>query len=410
MINYYLCVLIFCWLSLLILAILVYENDRLSLRAKGMFYLTFALISAAAYAEYCGVMLDGKEEYPSWGLMVAKCADYSLTPMCVVALANMRIHTIWKKTMTRILLLNAVFQVFGVIFGWTVSIDEHHYYHHGPLFPVYILICLVIIVLLSVQFIQYGKNFRRQNRLSLYCIMLLVVLSIIIQESSINCRIVYLGMTLAAALLFIHYTEFSQLAADDVLSEQRVQLMLSQIKPHFLYNVLGSIEMLCDMNPKAAKLATRKFSRYLRGNMDAISGPSQIPFERELQHTQLYLDLEQTRFEDALQVRQKIDVKDFFLPPLTLEPIVENAVKHGIRRNPDGRGMIQIETEELEDCYEIRVIDNGAGFESNALPDGREHVGIRNVTERLEQICGGSLQIDSTPGKGTTAIIRIPKQ
>lgn len=410
MMNNYTSVLVLCWMSLLILSILIYENDRLPLADKGMFYMTFVLIGAAALAEWCGVLLDGKPEYPDWLLLTAKCGDYTLTPLAVVALVRMRAASPWKKKVILVLIVNAVFEILGAIFGWTVVVDAQNHYSHGPLFPVYIGLCLLLVALLTVQFVRFGRQFRRQNRISMYAIMLMVVLAIVIQENYDGCRTVYLGLTLGAALFFIHYTEFSQLAADDAMTEQRIQLMLSQIKPHFLYNTLGSIEALCELDPHAAKLSTRKFSKYLRGNMDAISGANMIPFERELQHTELFLDLERTRFGDALQVQQKIGAKEFFLPPLTLEPIVENAVKHGIRMNPDGRGLILIETEKREDCYEIRVTDDGPGFDPKAIPDDGTHVGIHNVAERLERICGGTLQIDSVPGRGTTVTIRLPKK
>ncbi len=410
MLNYYTSVLVLCWLSLAILSILVHENDRLPHAVKRMFFRSFALIAISALAEWSGVLLDGKPEYPDWMLLAAKCGDYTLTPLAVVMLVELRDDSFWRKTMFWILSLNAAFEILGAIFGWTVIVDAQNHYSHGPLFSVYIGICLAIVLLFAIQFVRFSKRFRRQNKISLCAIMLLVVLAIVIQETFDNCRTVYLGMTIGIALIFIHYSEFAQLAADDTITDQRTQLMLSQIKPHFLYNTLGSIEALCELDPQAAKLATRRFAKYLRGNMDAISGANLIPFERELQHTMLYLDLERTRFGDALQVRQEIGAKDFLLPPLTLEPIAENAVKHGIRMKPDGCGLVLIETEEREDCYEIRVTDDGQGFDPHALPADETHVGIRNVAERLERICGGSLRIDSAPGQGTTVTIRLPKK
>ena len=190
---------------------------------------------------------------------------------------------------------------------------------------------------------------------------------------------------------------------------QRMQIMLSQIKPHFLYNTLSTIEALCLTDPKAANRAAARLSEYLRGNLATISEDKTIPFEKELSHARLYLELEQTRFEDALQVVWHVDAEDFFLPPLTLEPLVENAVRHGVRAKPDGRGTVEISAAEGPDCYEITVRDDGPGFDPAQTPaDGRPHIGLRNVRERLESR-GGSLTISSVIGTGTTATIRIPK-
>jgi len=191
---------------------------------------------------------------------------------------------------------------------------------------------------------------------------------------------------------------------------QRIQLSLSQIKPHFLYNAMGAIEALCDSDPRKARQAMARFSEYLRGNIDAIDRMNVIPFDRELEHTRLYLEIEQLRFGSALNVRYDIRCTGFSLPALTLEPLVENAVRHGIRKNARGIGTVTVATRETGERYEIVVTDDGPGFDPSGLPDdGRNRVGIRNVRERLQSVCGGRLQIVSAPGKGTTATIIIPK-
>ena len=411
MFTYYTSVLGLCWMALIILCILVFENDRIPGKDKRLLYVTYALVAVSALAEYCGVWLDGRTEYPDWMLRLVKCMDFILTPVAGGAmLMQAKLHNRLQRVMNGILVANAVLQFVSVPRGWMVVVDEQNHYTHGPLFPVYLGICIIIIGMIIAQFILYGRKFRRQNQVSLYSIMLLVFVAIIIQETTKEARTDYLGMTLGAALMFIHYTEFSQLAADEKIAEQRIQLMLSQIKPHFLYNTLGSIEALCERDPRTAKLATRKFSRYLRGNMDSLTEEKLISFDRELQHTRLYLELEQIRFGEALRVEYDIGVSDFFLPPLTLEPIVENAVKHGIRKNADGQGTVSITTAELEDRYELQVRDDGPGFDPDAASGDRSHVGIRNVRERLQRICGGKLEISSEPGKGTLVRICVPKK
>lgn len=207
------------------------------------------------------------------------------------------------------------------------------------------------------------------------------------------------------------HLQFVREHEDALVTGQRVQQMLSQIKPHFLHNALTLIVDLCDTDPRKAKEATVEFSRYLRGNMESIDGTGPIPFEKELEHTKLYLDIEQMRFSDDLQVRYEITCTDFSLPALTVEPLAENAVRHGVREKPDGKGTVVIATRETPDSYEITVTDDGPGFDPARLPeDGQLHVGIANVRQRLRQVVDGTLEYRSAPAEGTTAIIRVPKQ
>ena len=189
-------------------------------------------------------------------------------------------------------------------------------------------------------------------------------------------------------------------------------IMMTQIQPHFLYNSLTVIQELCRSDPAQAEAATVQFANYLRGNMDALQTNTPIPFGQELEHTREYLALEQMRFEDKLTVRYDIQCADFALPILTLQPIVENAVRHGVRGNTDGRGEVVISTREQPDRYEITVSDNGPGFDPKAqgADQDHSHVGIQNVRQRLSQMCGGTLTLESAPGEGTRVTIALPKE
>ena len=122
-----------------------------------------------------------------------------------------------------------------------------------------------------------------------------------------------------------------------------------------------------------------------------------------------YLWLEQMRFGDDLRVVYEVECAEFLLPPLSVQPMVENAVKHGLGRKDDG-GVVTIRSRELADVWLIQVEDDGVGFdEKAALEDGRVHIGIENVRRRLQFMCGGSLTIESRSGSGTLVSIRVPK-
>lgn len=227
--------------------------------------------------------------------------------------------------------------------------------------------------------------------------------------------------TLSAFLIYIVISGISIMQniakQEKCLREQEVQLvnnrisiMLSQIQPHFLFNTLNTIYYLCEKDKVLAQKAISDFSDYLRGNIDALKNSSIIPFANELRHIEIYLSLEKMRFDD-LNIVYDIRAKNFKIPSLSLQPIVENAVKHGISKK-DSAGTVIISSQELENCFEVSVIDDGVGFDTSQPydNDGRAHIGIKNVRQRLEMICGASLEIMSNPGKGTKAVIKIPKE
>lgn len=197
---------------------------------------------------------------------------------------------------------------------------------------------------------------------------------------------------------------------ENQLTQSRIAILLSQIQPHFLYNTLTTICGLCDENPKEAKIATAAFADYLRHNLESLSQSTLIPFEEELQHTQLYLTIERKRFEEKINICYNIETVDFCIPSLTIQPLVENAVKHGILKRKNG-GTLTISTRCSSKNYEIEIHDNGVGFDLIApLEKSHVHIGIENVRDRLWSMCSGTLTIESIINHGTTAIIHIPRR
>jgi len=193
------------------------------------------------------------------------------------------------------------------------------------------------------------------------------------------------------------------------LQEKQISIMLSQIQPHFLYNALTAIEILCELDPPKAKTAVFAFAHYLRGNMDSLVENQLIPIGKELDHVQHYLWLEKMRFGERLRIEYDIRATGFSLPALTIQPIAENAVRYGLMKRSAG-GTVTIRAREDEECWRVTVIDDGLGFDpTKSKHDERSHTGIENVRRRLAAMCGGTLAIASAPGTGTTAVIIIPK-
>ena len=213
--------------------------------------------------------------------------------------------------------------------------------------------------------------------------------------------------TLARTAEITERNEFGLLSDD-------IRGMVQEI-PHFMYNALTSIAMMCELDPEKAQEATVIFADYLRGNMDSLKQKAPVPFSVELEHLKKYVYIEQLRFADKLKVEYDIGPTSFSLPQLSVQPLVENAVKHGVGMKKGG-GTVTIATRENETSYEVIVSDNGVGFDVAAADqirmtrsDGRSHVGMENTRKRLHDQCNADVIITSVVGEGTTARIVIPK-
>lgn len=211
-------------------------------------------------------------------------------------------------------------------------------------------------------------------------------------------------------LFFNIYLESSQLflRREKELEASRANAMALKISPHFIANTMSSIVALCHPGaPKAEDLAS-KFASYLRDNYTDITEEPMIPFSKELEHIRNYLAIEQVRFP-RLQVEYDVQTDAFRLPTLTVQPLVENAVRHGITKKPDAAGTLKISSLETDRAYLIRIADDGVGYHPPQQPDGKKHIGIANAQARLSLLCGGSLTVTALPECGTVCEIQIPK-
>ena len=192
------------------------------------------------------------------------------------------------------------------------------------------------------------------------------------------------------------------------LAESRIATLISQIQPHFIYNTLGTIEQLCITEPEAASKLVRNFSLYLRGNFSELDNAKPIRFSQEMNHVKHYTDIEQVRFPD-MTIQYDLRSVEFLLPALSVQPLVENAIKHGLM-GLEKVGIVTISAYETEEYYVVEVADDGVGFDISAGYDETKHVGIKNIRGRIEAMCNGSLDIESKIGSGTKATIKIPKE
>ena len=215
----------------------------------------------------------------------------------------------------------------------------------------------------------------------------------------------YLSTFLMELMMFLDHTK-RYLQQKEELARQKASNAVLQMRPHFIYNTMTSIYYLIEQDPPKAQQVTRDFTNYLRKNFTAIVKEGTVPFAEELEHTMAYLSVELARFEGKLFVEYDVTYTSFKLPPLVLQPIVENAVKHGV--DPDFDPLyITVSACREEHGAEITVTDSGPGF--SELDNDEPHTALQNIRERLEMMCRGTLEISDPEGGGTVVRIRIPQ-
>ena len=290
-------------------------------------------------------------------------------------------------------------------------IDEGNHWQPGPLryFCLYVSIALLVYMLyLSVHEHRHAQSPGPVIPI-LTVVMILVSIWMDGQVSEGRQPIAYLTIAMSFSCVFYYiwlHLQFVRDHEEDLKANQRIKIMMSQIQPHFLYNTLSTIQVLCHTDPEKAAEITGNFSSFLRRNLSSLDEPGLIPFEKEREHTRTYVQIEETRFQN-IHVTYDIRDSDFSLPPLTLQPMVENAIRHGVRIRD--KGIIEVITRKQNGFHEILIRDNGVGFDTDQFEaSDKSHVGLRNVRERIESMCAGTLTVDSRIDEGTTVTIRIP--
>ncbi|MCA2212634.1 sensor histidine kinase [Jidongwangia harbinensis] len=206
------------------------------------------------------------------------------------------------------------------------------------------------------------------------------------------------------------------------LARAEVRALRAQISPHFIYNALTAIASFVRTDPERARELILEFAEFTRYSFRAHGEFTTLA--EELRSIDRYLTIERARFGDRLQVRLQIapEVLPVGLPFLCLQPLVENAVRHGLSRKP-GVGMVSIEARDAGAECHITVEDDGVGMDPAALAagvaeavtgrgdDAEQHVGLSNVDERLRSVFGDhfGLVVETAPGEGTKVSMRVPK-
>jgi signal transduction histidine kinase len=313
-------------------------------------------------------------------------------------------------------LICALFAVYAALLTVTQFTTFIYYYtpdnvyHRGHWYPLLLVPpILSMLALLTAVFRRRGKLSRRQFDAFLVYFVL-PLLGMLFQLTFYGLYAIVFFTVVAAMFLYVSVLTDQvdrYVRQQEDLARQRSSIMVLQMRPHFIYNTLLSIYYLCRQDPEKAQQIILDFSSYLRQNFTAIVKEDTIPFSEELEHARAYLAVEQARYEKKLSVRYDTPYTRFRIPPLTLQPVVENAVKHGL--DPSlGPLRILIRTRETESGSEITVEDNGPGF--SPADDDAPHIALANIRERLELMCGGGLTLRTGEEGGTVVTITVPQK
>ena len=370
--------------------------------------LSFILIIQNNISDYSFLWKQG----PSIAFRTASSVlGYSIRPMFLVLFLGI-VDTDRKYIPEWFLVIaNCLVYLTAFISPITFGYKEGGVWVPGPLRNTCLFVSLFFLLeLIYITARKYRGIRKREMIIPVFCI-LIIVFSLVLDYNTKDkiqaVTFLTIAIVISGMLYYIWlHLQFVRNHEEDLKARQRIQIMISQIQPHFLFNTLSVAQALCDSNPQTAKRTLGKLGLYLRQNLDSLNHAELIPFEKELEHTRLYADIEMERFED-ISVEYDIQDLNFLIPALTVQPLVENAIRHGIRGVDNGK--VRVSTGKKENWHEIVVSDNGTGFDIEDLSsqDGT-HIGIKNVEERIEKLCRGRLEIDSRLGEGTRVVIRIP--
>lgn len=412
--------ILFCFVAVIVLLV----GTKIEEKTRNFFIVLLLCIAVDLWANVVGLLTRGKiDSLGSAIVRVANFSEFLFGYLTAFVFGLFVIHSItgegskgmkfYRNIFAAIFLAEIILLVVNQFWPFIYYIDMSSIYHRGGFFWISQVLGFLSMGVAAFLVIKYRDRLTKKM-LSTFAIYILLPMAALILQNFVYGVYLNLLASIVASIVMVVFMVSDQMekyvSKEAENAEMHQAIMLSQIQPHFLHNSLTAIAQLCEVDPKEAKRAIIKFSVYLRENMNSLKQKDTIPFDKELEHLKTYLYLEQLRFGDRLRVEFDIETSNFRVPVLSVQPLVENAVKHGIGMKEEG-GCVKIKTVETESRVEITIRDDGAGFDPDAeYSDDRIHVGIDNVRKRLADMCGGTLDIASRVGEGCLAVINIPKE
>lgn len=397
-------------MMLLLLTFTIHVDKYMDKRQKRTMFVICALVFTLILQNF----LENRLSLAKNGILLRTLASiygYSVRP----AILAMFLCLVWPGRRYRpvwvLIGVNAAIYLTALFSPLTFSFSVNGHFNGGPLNQT----CLIVSAMLfAYLFYLTVRVFHSRQRRETW---IPIIVTVIIGTSvALDYSVEYNGqpvsfLTIAIVISCVFYyvwlhLQFVREHEEALRADQRIQIMMSQIQPHFLFNTLSTIQALCTKEPSTAIYAIERFGVYLRRNIEVLKQTSLIPLAKELEHTRAYTEIEALRFSN-IHVDYDIRETDIQVPALSIQPLVENAIRHGVRGRKEG--VVTVTTRRVGSEDQIIIRDNGKGFDASSVKGGDgTHIGIANVRSRLEQLCSGSLEIDSRIGEGTMITMRIP--
>lgn len=291
--------------------------------------------------------------------------------------------------------------------------NENSYFSRGPLgFTIYI----VTLFYLAMLIYWCARHFHTTNkRMSIVLLFVagIAILTALMEGFNIAAGHIDETFVFGVFLFYMYLVTVHERELEENLyrrelefSKNELSLLKQQIRPHFIFNSLHIIKSLIRSNPDKAAECLEDFSDYLRANLDVLKSSELVSFDSELDNIEAYVSLALADESKDVNVVYDIQERYFRLPPLSVEPLVENAIIHGIA----GGGTVTLSTMSDEESYIVEVKDDGVGFDTGGTKQEKKRrgIGVENVRARIEKQCNGTVDIESGEG-GTVVTIRIPK-
>lgn len=412
-------VLSFCSLILLVI-LLSYPRFKLKNRASGIFYAKM-LVSACTILCYDVSFINGPDKADAINIVmraiayVGIYAVYVLYILYITELINRAGKS--SKTTETVMFLSVGIGVVGAIL-WILSLFNptlNEMSITGTGFSRGFFIGHtggIILILISLfLLIRYRKTLGKRETMALLSMPVLMGIATLCEPIAQGIELRYPAVVVEFLIIYTHHhmeleVRYEREAVEGL--QNRLSITAGRMKSHFIYNILTTLYYLCDTDPKEAQRGLGIFADYMKGTLDAIENDELVRFSWEFNEIKNYLELEKIRFGDKLKVEYDVEYEGFMIPPLTVQPLVENAVIHGIGSKKDG-GTIKLSSRKLSDNgAQIKIVDDGVGFDTKIIADMEPGDGdIADITERLMFDVGGEVSVTSVPGKGTTSIVTI---
>ena len=415
----------FITLALLVsMSLLVFHNRKADIPASGLFHIPILLIFAMTITTYVNeltgsALLDGTASDPELYRkirFISADIEYILRPfpiyielLLIIPDRRNKLLSFVPAGINTLVYLVALF-VPQLVFGY----HEDGHFYRGPLgLTVYTVQFAYLFLLMFFS----ARFFRKSNQRNISLIVMIVALALITAVFESNSILTGYANPIAAVCLLLYYAYLSTIHAEEIreqIAQQELRhardnlsILRTQIQPHFILNSMSVIRFLAKTDQAKAVESIDLFSDYLKAHLNALRSDDMIPFEKELENVRAYLSLAQ--MDTSRNVRIEYDIKemDFRLPALSLEPLVENAVKHGIG---DKGGTVSVSTRTEDSQIIVEIRDTGSGkTHLTKAENERLGIGISNTRKRLALQCGGTLH-EHYSENGSTVTVIIPIQ